>query len=58
METAAESTARLERLVERLALAGVDVEPVRCDAQALRLTAGEMLELADLLDQIFPAGSG
>ncbi len=37
-------------LVERLALAGIDVEPERCDPVALRLTARDLLALADLLN--------
>jgi hypothetical protein len=41
---------RIAELVEVLALAGIDVEPQRCDPQALRLTAEQLLELATLLD--------
>lgn len=41
---------RIDALIERLALACIDVERERCDPEALRLTARDMLELADLLD--------
>lgn len=41
---------RIAALVERLAMACVDVEVERCDPDALRQTAADMRELADLLD--------
>ena len=41
---------RVAELVDRLALAGIDVDPRRCDTAALILTAGDLLELAALLD--------
>jgi len=41
---------RIDFLVERLALAMVDVETERADPEALRAVARDMLELAALLD--------
>jgi hypothetical protein len=41
---------RISVLVERLAMACVDVEVERCDPVAMRETARDLLELADLLD--------
>ena len=41
---------RIDELVEALAASLIDVEPERCDPEALRLTAAEMLELASLLE--------
>jgi hypothetical protein len=48
-----EQAAMRQRLItdvsERLRLAGVDVEPERCDTEALRLVAADLLELARLI---------
>lgn len=41
---------RIDELVEALAASLIDVEPERCDPEALRLTAAELLELASLLE--------
>lgn len=41
---------RIDELVETLRLSLIDIEPERCDPEALRLTAAELLELASLLE--------
>lgn len=41
---------QIDALVERLSLAAIDIEVGRCDPEALRLTARDMIELATLLD--------
>jgi hypothetical protein len=41
---------RIAVLVGRLRLAGIDIEPERCDPDALRLIARDLIDVADLLD--------
>lgn len=45
-----ERESEIDRLVELLALAGIDVEVARCDPEALRLTAWDLLALAAMLE--------
>ena len=44
-------TTRTE-LLERLELAGLDIEPERCDTAALRATAADLVALAELLEAV------